>query len=150
MRDKGLAVTLQLARAMGLRSQEAVQSVQSLKTWQNELDKGADKLTIVFGTKDGRARETTIINRELVKQVVNQALSIAEQRNGKLIDKPDLKSAMAYWRNQTIAIGLTGKNFLHSLRYAWAQESLKHHQVQGFSREEACALTSMDLGHRVA
>lgn len=147
MKDKGLAVALQLARAMGLRSQEAVQSVQSLKTWQNALDKGADKLTVVFGTKGGRARETTIINRELVKQVVNQALSIAEQRNGKLIDKPDLKSAMTYWRNQTTAIGLTGKNAPHSLRYAWAQDSLKHHQAQGFNRAEARALTSMDLGH---
>lgn len=146
-KDEGLGAVLQIARAMGLRSQEAVQSTQSLKTWQNAIDKGADKLTVVLGTKGGRARETTIINRELVKHVISQALSIAEQRNGKLIDKPDLKSAMAYWRNQTTAIGLTGKNSPHSLRYAWAQDSLKHHQSQSFSRVESRALTSMDLGH---
>ncbi|AFI92142.1 Hypothetical protein W5S_4079 [Pectobacterium parmentieri] len=32
-KDAGLALTLQLARMMGLRSQEAVQCSQSLKTW---------------------------------------------------------------------------------------------------------------------
>lgn len=34
MKDPGLAAALELARLMGLRSQEAVQSVQSLKTWR--------------------------------------------------------------------------------------------------------------------
>ncbi|ENG3801788.1 integrase domain-containing protein [Proteus mirabilis] len=146
-RDKGFAAALQLARVLGLRSQEAVQSAQSLKTWQTALDKGATKLTVVFGTKGGRPRETTILNREQVRQAVTQALTIAEQRNGRLIDKPDLKTAMNSWRTQTIAVGLTGKHSPHSLRYAWAQEALKHYQAQGFSREEARALTAMDLGH---
>jgi hypothetical protein len=39
---------------MGLRSQEAVQSVQSLKTWRQALDRGDTRLTVVFGTKGGR------------------------------------------------------------------------------------------------
>ncbi|ARO92993.1 putative DNA binding protein [Salmonella enterica subsp. enterica serovar Virchow str. SVQ1] len=33
VKDPGMAAALELSRLMGLRSQEAVQSVQSLKTW---------------------------------------------------------------------------------------------------------------------
>ncbi|EKH2895873.1 integrase domain-containing protein, partial [Salmonella enterica] len=50
----GLAAALELSRLMGLRSQEAVQSAQSLKTWQQALDRGETRLTMVFGTKGGR------------------------------------------------------------------------------------------------
>ncbi len=39
-KDPGLAAALELSGLMGLRSQEAVQSVQSLKTWRQALDRG--------------------------------------------------------------------------------------------------------------
>ena len=146
-KNAGLACALQLSRLLGLRSQEAVQSAQSLQTWARALEKGADKLPIVFGTKGGRPRMTTIINKEAVKQVVNQALDIAKAQNGRLIDVPNLKQAMSYWRNQASALGLMGKHSPHSLRYAWAQDAIRHYQTQGFSHKEALALTSMDLGH---
>ncbi len=38
--DAGLAAALEIARLMGLRSQEAVQSSQSLKTWLNAVKPG--------------------------------------------------------------------------------------------------------------
>ncbi|MCP6530450.1 integrase domain-containing protein, partial [Klebsiella pneumoniae] len=49
-KDEGLALTLELARAMGLRSQEAVQCCQSLKTWAAALERGENRLQVVFGT----------------------------------------------------------------------------------------------------
>jgi hypothetical protein len=43
IKDPGLAAALELARLMGLRSQEAVQSVQSLKTWKQALERGESR-----------------------------------------------------------------------------------------------------------
>ncbi|MEI7223080.1 integrase domain-containing protein [Pectobacterium carotovorum] len=147
VKDQGLAAAIRLARVMGLRGEEAVQSVHSLKTWHTALKQGKQQLTVVFGTKTGRPRDTHIIDRERVQQAVNNALHIAKQRNDLLIDKPNLKQAMTYWRNQTRRIGLEGKHSPHSLRYAWAQEAIQHYKQQGYTEKEALALTSMDLGH---
>lgn len=146
-KDIGLALTLQLARMMGLRSQEAVQCSQSLPTWAAALDRGDERLTVVFGTKGGRPRETLVLNRKAVQQVVHQAQAVAVTRNGRLIDKPDLKSAMNRWRSQTALAGLKGQYSPHSLRYAWAQDVIRHYQQEGFSQRETYALSSMDLGH---
>lgn len=146
-KDPGLAAALELARLMGLRSQEAVQSAQSLKTWKQAVERGDTRLTVVFGTKGGRPRETVILDAGAVKKALDNALAVAENRNNRLIDKPDLKSAMDYWHNQAARIGLTGANSPHSLRYAWAQEAIRHYLALGFSRKEALAMVAMDLGH---
>ncbi|WP_176202329.1 integrase domain-containing protein, partial [Salmonella enterica] len=95
-------------RLMGLRSQEAVQSAQSLKTWKQAVERGDTRLTVIFGTKGGRPRETVILDPDAVKKALDNALAVAESRNDRLIDKPDLKSAMDYWHNQAARIGLTG------------------------------------------
>lgn len=87
--DAGLAAALEIARLMGLRSQETVQSSLSLKTWLKAIEK---------------------------------ALIVAEQHNGRLIDKPDLKMALESWHKQVIKVGLKGEFSPHSLRYAWAQD----------------------------
>ncbi|WP_338884603.1 integrase domain-containing protein [Xenorhabdus sp. TH1] len=146
-RDAGFAVTLKLARLMGLRSQEAVQCSASLKSWRKQLEQPEPKLHVVFGTKGGRPRQTRVLDVAAVKEAVEQAIAIAEQRGGRLIDKPDLKQAMNYWRTHTTRIGLKGCHSPHSLRYAWAQDALAFYQQNGFSRQEARALVSMDLGH---
>lgn len=147
-KDEGLAATLQLARVLGLRSEEAVQSAQSLETWLKDLRQGKKKLTVIFGTKGGRDRETLILDREAVKQAIEFALQVASQRKGRLIDKPNLKQAMNYWGHQTRALGLTGKYSPHSLRYAWAQDAMRYYmQQEGKSRKEALALTAISLGH---
>ncbi|EEC0943214.1 DNA-binding protein [Salmonella enterica subsp. enterica] len=146
-KDPGLMAALELSRLMGLRSQEAVQSTQSLKTWKQAVERGDTRLTIVFGTKGGRPRETVILDTGAVKKALDNALAVAESRNHRLIDKPDLKSAMDYWHNQATRIGLTGKYSPHSLRYAWAQDAIRHYLAQGFSRKEALAMVAMDLGH---
>ena len=143
----GIAAGLQVARYLGLRGEEVVQSIQSLKTWQKAINQGKETVTVVYGTKGGRPRQTRIINHEKVKQVIDYAISIANQQHGKLIDKPNLKQAMTYWRNHTTALGLTGKISPHSLRYAYAQDGLQYYQEQDYSEKEALALVSMDLGH---
>jgi len=146
-KDAGLAVTLELARLMGLRSQEAVQCCQSLKTWRQAIERGETRLTAVFGTKGHRPRETIIQDTGAVKKVLENALVVAEQRNGRLIDHPSLQKAMNYWRGALAEAGLTGSYTPHSLRYAWAQDAIRHYLTQGFSDKEALALASMDLGH---
>jgi hypothetical protein len=73
-----------------------------------------------------------------------------ESRNHRLIDKPDLKSAMDYWHNQAMRMDLTGAYSPHSLRYAWAQNAIHLYLAQGFSRKETLAMVAMvamDLGH---
>ncbi|EGO8361665.1 DNA-binding protein [Escherichia coli] len=146
-KDAGLAAALELSRLMGLRSQEAVQSAQSLKTWRQAIERGEPRLTVVFGTKGGRPRETRILDTIAVRKALNNAITVAERRNGRLIDKSDLKAAMKYWHSQASRIGLTGAYSPHSLRYAWAQDAIHHYLAQGFSEKEALAQTAMDLGH---
>ncbi|EDQ6088374.1 integrase domain-containing protein [Salmonella enterica] len=146
-KDAGLAVTLELARLMGLRSQEAVQCCQSLKTWRLAMARGETRLTVVFGTKGHRPRETIIQDTGAVKKALDNALSIAELRNGRLIDQPSLQKAMNYWRGALAEAGLTGNYTPHSLRYAWAQDAIRHYLAHGFSDKEALALTAMNLGH---
>lgn len=145
--DAGAAATMQLARFFGLRNEEAVQSVKSLKTWQQVLMKGDDKIKVVFGTKGGRPRDTTVIDRVKMLSAVNHALKVVRENNGKLIDKPNLKSAMDRYRNVIRDAGLVGKYAPHSLRYAWAGEAIEYHKSKGMSNDEAKAMVSMDLGH---
>lgn len=146
-KDAELALTLQLARMMGRRSQEAVQCSQSLNIWATALERGDEQLTVVFGTKGGRPRQTRVLDRDALTQTVDQALAVAAARNGRLIDKPDLKSATNRWRSQTALAGLKGQHSPHSLRYAWAQDAMRYYQQQGFCNREARSLVSMDLGH---
>ncbi|PJR62903.1 DNA-binding protein [Raoultella sp. T31] len=145
--DAGLATALEIARLMGLRSQEAVQSSQSLKTWLKAIERGETRLKVVFGTKGGRPRYTTILDTDAVRKALEKALPVAKQHNGRLIDKPDLKTAMDHWHKQATKIGLTGEFSPHSLRYAWAQDVIRHDLAQGFSEKESLALTATDLGH---
>ncbi|EDU7996655.1 DNA-binding protein, partial [Salmonella enterica subsp. diarizonae] len=126
-KDPGIAAALELSRLMGLRSQEAVQSVQSLKTWRQALERGDARLTVVFGTKGGRPRETIILDAGAVRKALDNALAVAEDHHGRLIDKPDLKSAMKYWHSLASRLGLTGAYSPHSLRYAWAQDAIRHY-----------------------
>lgn len=147
VRDAGLAATLQLQRLLGLRAQEAVQAAQSLDTWRHELDAGKSRLTITFGTKGGRLRETSVIYPQQVNAAIDTARQIAAQRHGRLIDRPALKTAMDYYHYHLRQLGLTGRQASQSLRYAWAQDSLIWHRQQGAGHKEALARVAMDLGH---
>ncbi|WP_145480001.1 integrase domain-containing protein [Yersinia similis] len=146
-KDDGVAIAMQLARHLGLRTEEAVQSAKSLKTWQRALQRGDERIRVVFGTKGGRPRETTIINRNTLIPVVNAAIKYTDKYNGRLINKPSLHSAIDRYRNILKGVGLTGKESPHSLRYAYSKDASEYHMSQGLSRKEAEAMVSMDLGH---
>uniref|UniRef100_UPI0035C7709B integrase domain-containing protein n=1 Tax=Serratia quinivorans TaxID=137545 RepID=UPI0035C7709B len=146
-KDVGVAVGVQLSRYLGLRTEETVQSAKSLKTWRQALINGDDRVRVIFGTKGGRSRDTTIFNREKVLAVLNAAIKYCDDHNGKLIDKPSLHTAIDRYRNVVREAGMTGKDAPHSLRYAYSRDAVKHHVNTGMSREEAEALVSMDLGH---
>lgn len=144
---ESIVAGLRLCRYLGLRGAEAVRCTQSLKTWQKDINEGKETLRIVFGTKGKRPRDTRIINREKVKQAIDYAIAITEKQNGRLIDKPNLKEAMTYWRNQTARLGLKGEIAPHSLRYAFTHESVDYYLSKDYTDKEALAMTSMDLGH---
>lgn len=145
--DKGAAVTMELSRQLGLRTEEAIQSVKSLKTWQKAILNQQEKIRVVFGTKGGRPRDTTIINRDALAKVVSDAIKIAADNNGKLMDKMGIHLAIERYRNIVRDAGLVGQYAPHSLRYAYSRDALVYHRNKGFSQKEAEALVSMDLGH---
>ncbi len=85
-----------------------VQCSASLKSWRKQLEQPELKLHVVFSTKGGGPRQTRVLDVAAVEEAVEQAIAVAEQREGRLIDKPDLKQAMNYWRIHTTKIGLKG------------------------------------------
>lgn len=146
-KDEGVACAMKLSRLLGLRTEETVQSVKSLQTWKKALQNGDEKVRVVFGTKGGRPRDTTIINRAETIDAINRAIDYSSENNGKLIDKPSIHLAIERYRNIVRDAGLVGEFAPHSLRYAYTQDVLKLHKNNGFSQKEAEALASMDLGH---
>lgn len=144
-RDKAVASCIELQRVFGLRAEEAVQAGKSLNDWQKALEKGRDRITVIYGTKGGRSREVYITNKETAKAVVAKAI---ENRHGRnMIDKPSIKQAMAYYHRELKNAGLTGEHSSHSLRYAYAQECYRDCIKRGMSKENALAFTSLSLGH---
>ncbi|WP_075339275.1 integrase domain-containing protein [Yersinia enterocolitica] len=145
--DKGAAAAMELSRQLGLRTEEAIQSVKSLKTWKKAIINQQEKIRVVFGTKGGRPRDTTIINNDELRRAINSAIKIADDNNGKLLNKAGIHLAIEHYRNIVRAAGLVGQYAPHSLRYAYSRDALAHHRNKGFSQKEAEALVSMDLGH---
>lgn len=146
-KDEGVALAVRLSRYLGLRTEEAVQSAKSLKTWKQALINGNERVKIVFGTKGGRPRQTTVFNREKLLSILERAINYCNEHSGKLIDKPSLHTAIDRYRNISREVGMTGEYAPHSLRYAYSQDAIIHHVNSGMSRQEAEALVSMDLGH---
>ncbi|MBK0123531.1 integrase domain-containing protein [Pantoea sp. S61] len=146
-KDEGVALAMEIARYLGLRTEEAVQSAKSLKTWQQALARGDERLRVVFGTKGGRPRDTTIVRRDELVRSLKAAVAYSAKHSGKLVDRAGLRSAIDRYRNVAKDAGLTGKDAPHSLRYAYSREATEWHMKNGLSRKEAEAMVSMDLGH---
>lgn len=146
-KDRGIAIGIQLARYLGLRAEETVQSAKSINTWRKSLQAGENNVRVVFGTKGGRPRDATVFQKEKVLSLLNEAARYVEGNNGKLIDKPSLHQALDRYHNVLRESGMTGVHSPHSLRYAYSQDAVNYHLGNGMSRKEAEALVSMDLGH---
>lgn len=146
-KDEGVALAMEIARYLGLRTEEAVQSAKSLKTWQQALARGDERLRVVFGTKGGRPRDTTVVRRQDLIRSLSAAVAYSSEHGGKLVDKAGLRSAIDRYRNVAKDSGLSGKEAPHSLRYAYSREATEWHMKKGLSNKEAEAMVSMDLGH---
>jgi integrase len=144
-RDPAVASCIELQRTFGLRAEEAVQAGKSLSDWQKTLDRGANKLPVIYGTKGGKLREVYVVDKEKAKAVVARAIKARNGRN--MIDKPTIAQAMAYYHRETAKVGLTGEYSPHSLRYAYARDCYNDCIKQGMSEENALAFTSLSLGH---
>lgn len=146
-KDRGIAIGIQLARYIGLRAEETVQSAKSLQTWRQHLLSGETSVKVIFGSKGGRPRDATIFQREKVLTLLNEAIAYCASNNGRLVDKPGLHQALNRFHNVLRACGMTGIHAPHSLRYAYSRDVVNHHLKNGMSLKEAEALVSMDLGH---
>jgi site-specific recombinase XerD len=144
--DAGVCACIDLQRALGLRAEEAVKACKSLDSWATQLKLGKP-VHVIFGTKGGRPRLVNPADRERAAEAVHAAQKLASHQSGVLINKPDEKSAMHRYKNVMSAAGFTGKESGHALRYAFAQDQIKAYLLLGYSKQEALALTSTDLGH---
>ncbi|WP_240156632.1 integrase domain-containing protein [Erwinia amylovora] len=145
-KDEGAAAVMLLAYTFGLRTKEAMESCKSISTWKQAVERGDKSVRVVFGTKGGRPRDTTIIDHQEAKRVINIAERVAADNNGKFIDRP-LHKAIDRYRYLVRKAGLTGAVAPHSMRYNFAKDVSAFHESNGFNKQEVLAMVSMDLGH---
>jgi hypothetical protein len=142
----GAAAAMGLQRELGLRAREAIQSPASLKGWVKQLEAGRS-VSVIHGTKGGRARETAPVDRERAIAAVKAAIDVCKEQGGKLIDSSSLEGAARMYQRECQDAGLSGELASHSLRCAYAQERYEQHLESLGDRAEALAATSLDLGH---
>ncbi|HEY9268204.1 MAG TPA: integrase domain-containing protein [Methylotenera sp.] len=144
--NSGVGSCMMLERLLGLRGEEAVQSVKSLETWVKDLEHG-DKIRVIYGTKGGRPRDTHVVHVGRAKEAILLAIERTKKNGGWLIDRPDLKTAMNHYSYILRSNGFTGQYSPHCMRYAYARDRYNTYLKQGFTVHESLAMTSMDLGH---
>lgn len=145
-KDEGVAAVVRLEAALGLRAEEGVKGCKSLSTWLRQLEAG-QPLRVIYGTKGGRPRDVSPADRPRALEAVKAALALAKHQGGVLVTKPNERQAMDRYSYVMRSCGFTGKESGHAIRYAFAQAQIRHYIGEGYSWREACALTSMDLGH---
>lgn len=144
--DKGVSACAQLERWLGLRGEEAVQSNKSLLMWEKQLSEG-DTVRVIYGTKGGRPRDVRVVDVARAREAIKYGRERMKETGGTLIDKKGLKSAMDRYAYVMRTNGCTGEYSPHSLRYAYARDSIDRYEAQGYSHKDALAQTSQDLGH---
>lgn len=144
--DKDVSACAQIERYLGLRSEEAVQADKSLVSWEKQLIQG-DVVRVIYGTKGGRSRDTRVVDVPKALEAVRNAQKRTKTNRGRVIDKPDLKSATNHHAYAMRSNGCKGEYSPHSLRYAFACDRVEAYKAQGYSHKDALAQTSQDLGH---
>jgi site-specific recombinase XerC len=144
--NAGFAACLVMQRELGLRAREAVQSVASLQSWRQALERG-HAIRVLHGTKGGKARDTMPVDRGRALEAVKTALNAISASDGRLMRGQSLESAMQAFHRDCAKVGLTGVNASHCLRYGYAQERFAQLLERLGDRKEALAATSMELGH---
>lgn len=145
----GFQEAARLQQTLGLRAQEAIQSNQSLRRWEKQLENG-QRVTVLHGTKGGRARDTSLPSenaRKAALEAVRAAIKATDRQEGKLIPSSSLEGANRAYQRAMNAVGFKGSEASHSLRYHFAQAQFERYIDLGFDRKEALSALSMDLGH---
>jgi hypothetical protein len=145
-RSVGFGACIALQRELGLRARESVQSVASLKSWKQAIERG-HAVRVQHGTKGGRGRDTMPVDKERALEAVKSAIAAASDNGGYLVRGDSLESAMQAFHRDCAAVGLKGENASHCLRYAYAQERFEQLLERLGDRREALAATSHELGH---
>ena len=84
-----------LQQALGLRAQEAVQSNQSLRSWEKQIQAGRP-VKVLHGTKGGRPRDVSLLgqaSKDRALAAVREAIRVADKQDGKLIPSTSLEGA---------------------------------------------------------
>lgn len=144
--DLGVQACAALERYLGLRGEEAVQSNKSLGEWAKQLAQG-ETVRVIYGTKTGRSRDVRPADIDKAREAINNALKLVKSQGGKLVDRPNLHTAQYRHNYAMRKAGAVGEHSPHSMRYAFACDQIQHYQSQGFSKRDALAMTSQDLGH---
>lgn len=141
------AARLQLE--LGLRAREAIQSYQSLPSWERELEK-TGRITVTAGTKGGRARSVDLSSPEALgraKEAIRQALTASGGGRKPLVASSSLEGAARSYQREMASVGFSGEQASHALRCAFAQDQYQRHLQQTGDRKEALRRLSLDLGH---
>jgi hypothetical protein len=138
---------MSLQRALGLRAMEAVRCVHSLPQWERQLERGLP-VSVRFGTKGGRPRETHPIDPITALAAVRAARAVVKQQEGHLVTGGnELRSAVRAYQRALFNAGFKGSQSSHSARYEYARARYVALRAEGLDSYAALALVSMDLGH---
>lgn len=78
---------MKLCRALGLRTDKAIQGMASLSTWLKRVNAGMPTVHIVFGNRVNSYRQVHIINRERVQEALIFAIKVwkseTDSKNGR-------------------------------------------------------------------
>jgi len=142
----GAAACMELQRELGLRAREAIQSCESLKSWEKAL-LASTPCQVIHGTKGGRGRWTGPVDVSRAQAAVRNAIGVAKAQGGYLVVSKNLQSAARAYGRACEKVGMKGEHASHALRCMFAQERYAMHLERLGSRSEALAATSLDLGH---
>lgn len=138
---------MSLQRVLGLRAMEAVRCVNSLPQWEKQLERGLP-VSVRFGTKGGRPRETHPVDREIALAAVRAARAVVKQQDGHLITGGnELRSAVRAYQRALFNAGFKGSQSSHSARYEYARARYQTLIDEGLDSRSAVSVVSMDLGH---
>ncbi|EDQ2393824.1 TPA: integrase domain-containing protein [Salmonella enterica] len=140
---------MKLCRALGLRTDEAIQGMASLSTWLKRVNAGMPTVHIVFGNRVNSYRQVHIINRERVQEALIFAIKVwrgeTDSKNGR--KKRSFAQLKDYYQGYfTRNVAVKGYSS-HSMRYAWAVEAFNYWMASGLSRDEALYLIKQSLGY---
>lgn len=147
VKNPGVLVALRLGYAFGFRTKEMVMcQLDALRRFAKEIER-LGTLYLVRGTKGGRPRYIKVIDRNEAISIVNDAIEVCKANGGYIIDAPNLKAAIGYFRGHVYRAGFKGQYCCHTMRYAWTQSSIHRYMGDGMSFRESLEATALDLGH---